>query len=281
MSIPQGRLSVGTALAAQRVSIRPARYAGWMSENGKREKWALVTGASRGIGREMARALADAGVNVVVQSRDLAGTADLVDELKSKGVQSFGVAAELSDPEQARAMARDVASRVDLTMLFNNAAIQPPSSSPHWVADPAQYADAYAVNMIAPAVVIDEVLPGMVARGHGRITNTTSGIADMPEQGAYAASKGALNKFTLDFANRLAGTGVTMNVSDPGWIRTDLGGPNAPNAVETVVPGMILGGFLPADATGKWISAQDFTGLALPEAIAAAPTKLRNIAVTR
>ena len=244
-----------------------------------RVEWALVTGASRGIGRQMALALADAEVNVVAHSRDLAGTADLVPELVGKGVEAFAVAAELSDPVAAQQMAAEVADRVPLTMLFNNAAIQAPSMEPYWSANPAAYSDSYAVNMIAPAMIITEVIPGMLDRGYGRIINTTSGIADMPEQGAYAASKGALNKFTKDFAAKLTGTGVTMNVVDPGWIQTDLGGPHAPNTVDTTVPGMIVGGFLPATINGKWINAQDFAGLTLAAAITVAPEKVLSLAV--
>jgi NAD(P)-dependent dehydrogenase (short-subunit alcohol dehydrogenase family) len=136
------------------------------------------------------------------------------------------------------------------------------------------------VNVVAPALLIGAILPGMLARGFGRIVNTTSGILDMPEQGSYAASKGALNKFTKDFATKLQGSGVTMNVLDPGWIRTDLGGPNAPNDVATTIPGAIVGGFLPDSINGCWLNAQDFTGMTLAEAIAAAPAKALRLAVT-
>ena len=242
--------------------------------------WALVTGASRGIGRRMALALADAGVNVAVQSRSLDGTADLLPLLTAAGVEAFAVAGELSDPGQVRALAAEVRARADVGLLYNNAGVQAPSADPYWLADAGQYVDTYLVNVVAPMILVEEFLPGMLERGFGRITNTTSGIADQPEQGAYAASKGALDKATLDLSARLRGTGVTANVSDPGWIRTDLGGPNAPGSVESTVPGMILGGFVPADLTGRWISAQDYTGLTLEEAVAAAEVKARYLAVT-
>jgi len=243
-------------------------------------KWALVTGASRGIGRVMALALADAGVNVVVQSRSLAGTASLVDEIKQRGVDCFAVACDLVDPAQVRQMANDVISKVDLAAVYNNAGVQPPSQNPYWNADSQQYLDTYAVNMVAPAIIIETVLPAMLSRGFGRIVNTTSGIANQPEQSAYAASKGALNKYTKDFAATLAGSGVTMNVLDPGWIQTDLGGPNAPNSVDTVIPGAIVGGFTDDAVTGQWLNAQDFTGMSLADAIVAAPEKALTLAVT-
>lgn len=244
-------------------------------------KWALVTGASRGIGRAMALALAKAGVNVVVQSRELSGTADLVTEIRNLGVDSFAVACDLTKPDEVRKMIADVVNQVDISLLYNNAGVQAPPQDPYWGIDPAAYVDTYLVNVVAPALIIEAVVPGMLERGFGRIINTTSGIIDSPEQGSYAASKGALNKFTKDFASRLAGTGVTMNVLDPGWIRTDMGGANAPNSVDTVIPGAIVGGFLGDEVNGNWINAQDFVGMTLAEAIAAAPARALKLAVTQ
>lgn len=243
-------------------------------------KWSLVTGASRGIGRQMALALGQAGVNVVVHSRELAGTHGLVEELRDLGVEAFAVAGELSDPAQVRALADDVLRRVSVDLLFTNAGVQPPSHDPYWEADADEYVRTYLVNVVAPMILVEKFLPGMLERGFGRITHTTSGILHQPEQSAYAASKGALNKATLDLAARLTDVDVTVNVADPGWIRTDLGGPDAPNAVETVVPGMIVGGFVDADLDGAWINAQDFAGMTLEDAVAAAPAKALRLAVT-
>jgi NAD(P)-dependent dehydrogenase (short-subunit alcohol dehydrogenase family) len=86
----------------------------------------MVTGASRGIGREVALALADAGLNVVVASRDLAGTSDLVAQLHGKGVEAFAVATDLSDPDAVRALAAEVTNKVDISLLYNNAGVQAP-----------------------------------------------------------------------------------------------------------------------------------------------------------
>jgi NAD(P)-dependent dehydrogenase (short-subunit alcohol dehydrogenase family) len=75
---------------------------------------------------------------------------------------------------------------------------------------------------------------------------------------AYAASKAALDKFVRDTVIRLRDTGVTMNLLDPGWLRTDLGGPNAPNAVESVMPGALVPALVENDVQGTWFSAQDY-----------------------
>jgi NAD(P)-dependent dehydrogenase (short-subunit alcohol dehydrogenase family) len=98
----------------------------------------------------------------------------------------------------------------------------------------------------------------MIERGFGRVVNITSGIKDQPELMAYAASKAALDKYVYDMAPHLAGTGVTMNLLDPGWLRTDLGGPQAPNAVESVLPGAMVPVLLEDGSCGKWFSAQDY-----------------------
>ena len=68
----------------------------------------------------------------------------------------------------------------------------------------------------------------------------------------------ALDKFVRDTVVRLRGTGVTMNLLDPGWLRTDLGGPNAPNSVESVMPGALMPALVDDDVQGKWFSAQDY-----------------------
>jgi len=241
-------------------------------------RWALITGASRGIGRELALAAGAAGINVVAHSRTLAGTASLVADLQAMGVQAFGVAAELSDPTAVAAMAEEILSTRQIDILFNNAGVNLLSGATGLSAqlDPTQYQYTYAVNLIAPALLIEKFLPGMLDRGFGRIINTTSGIMNIPC--GYACSKGALNKLTLDYSGLLAGTGVTMNVVDPGWVRTELGGDDAPVGPETSLPGMLVGAFTGDDVNGKWIAAEDFTGMTLAEAAAAAPAKVKSLA---
>lgn len=82
----------------------------------------------------------------------------------------------------------------------------------------------------------------MMARGSGRILNTTSGIALDVCQAGYSASKAALDKITIDLGSKVQGTDVLINLTDPGWCRTDLGGPQAPNAPESGIQHMLIVG---------------------------------------
>ena len=79
----------------------------------------------------------------------------------------------------------------------------------------------------------------MIENGFGRVINLTSGIMHQPELAPYGASKWAVNKLTDDLAVKLENSGVRINMLDPGWLRTDLGGPNADHAVEDTLPGAL------------------------------------------
>ena len=110
----------------------------------------------------------------------------------------------------------------------------------------------------------------MVEKGFGRIVNTTSGIALEPEQAGYSASKAALDKITIDMGKNVNGTDVCINLVDPGWCRTDLGGPNAPNSPESAIPGVIVGAFIDDKKSGRLFRAQEFAGMAIEDAAAQA-----------
>jgi len=239
-------------------------------------KYGLVTGATRGIGRQMALALAEAGINLFLTSRNNDDLRELSKLVEERGAHCSYMPVDLASPQQVTKLGEFLAEEFELAMIFNNAGInQPPGKLPLGGVDANAWLNMYQVNVVAPAILIDAVLPGMKQRGFGRIVNTTSGIKDIPC--AYAASKGALDKLTRDYAATLEGTGVTMNVLDPGWVRTELGGDDAPDHVTTTVPGAIVGGFLPDDVNGRWINTQDFKGLTLIEAIKLAPSKASDL----
>jgi NAD(P)-dependent dehydrogenase (short-subunit alcohol dehydrogenase family) len=107
----------------------------------------------------------------------------------------------------------------------------------------------------------------MIRRGFGRVINISSTIQKRPGEMPYACSKGALNKFVHDLAPSLEGTGVMMSLVCPGYVRSDMGGPNAHHPVESVIPGALLGAVLNGDVNGRWFIAQDYAGLDLPTAM--------------
>lgn len=224
-----------------------------------RGRWALVTGASRGVGRQVAGALADRGCRLIVQSRSLEHTDALVAELRARGLTVHALAAELTDQAQVVELGRRaLAISGGLDILYNVAGVQAGYREDYFETDPEDYRRCYQVNAIAPITLCGLALPGMIERGFGRIVNVTSGIKDQPQLMAYAASKAALDKYVYDMAPHLAGTGVSMNLLDPGWLRTDLGGPNAPNPVESVLPGAMAPVLLEDGTSGTWFSAQDY-----------------------
>lgn len=232
-----------------------------------KNKWVLVTGASRGIGREIALAMAKEGANVIVHSRNLAHTESLVQEIKAIGVDVFPVAAELSSEEEVRQMADTVLEKTTVDILFNNAGVMSTFQNPQWQVDANEYVKTYQINVIAPMILLEKFLPGMVEQKFGRIINTTSIVKNQPAIGAYVASKAALDKLAKDYAGRLKAKNVMINSVYPGWIKTDLGGEKAPHDVETVIPGMIIGAFVPKGVTGQWLEAQDYSGKSLEEAL--------------
>ena len=228
-----------------------------MSSNLK-DKWALVTGASRGVGRQIAMALAEQGARLVLHSRALEHTRELCRELEEK-TTVHSVAAELSDESAVEHLIdRALALSGGIDILYNNAAIQTAWTEAH-TAPAADYRNSFEVNVIALVRICDRILPKMLERGWGRIINVTSGIENIRELLPYSMSKAAVDRYVRDCAPSLKGTGVVMSLLDPGWLRTDLGGDQAPNAVQTVLPGALVPAKLPDDApSGQFFNAQDY-----------------------
>lgn len=232
-------------------------------------KWALVTGASRGVGAHIAAGLVDLGCNVVLHSRRPEHTAGLAAALQAQGAAVLTVAAELADQTRVDAMLDAVLAQApQIDILYNNAAIMTPYRANPWETTADDYRRSFEVNVISLARICYRLAPLMLARHWGRIVNLTSGIAHQPQLMAYAASKAAVDKFVRDFAPSLAGTGVMLNLLDPGWLRTDLGGPNAPGDPASVLPGALVPALLDDGLSGRFFRAQDYAGRPLAEALA-------------
>lgn len=233
-----------------------------------KNRWAFITGASRGIGRLSAEFLAKQGCNLILHSRTLEHTKELAEELSQYGVKICTVAAELSDLAAVENMLKEIDSiGVDVDIVLNNAGLQIAYRNDYFATPASDYEISFKVNTISPMMICYHFMPKMVERGFGRVVNTTSGIALDPQQAGYSASKAALDKVTIDLGSKVEGTDVMINLADPGWCRTDLGGSHAPNAPESAIPGILVGAFLDDKKSGRYYGAQNFTGMTLEEAV--------------
>ncbi len=234
-------------------------------------KWALITGASRGLGRLAAVLMAKQGCNLVLHSRDVSHCDSLLKEVKALGVQAYAVGAELSDIDAVKAMLAEIdAKGTNVEIVLNNAGLQIAYRTEYLTTPVSDYDISFKVNTIAPMVICYHFLPKMEKAGFGRIVNTTSGINLEPEQAGYSASKAALDKVTRDLGSKYEGSDIILSLTDPGWCRTDLGGEKAPNAPESAVPGVVVGVFLTDGRNGRLFAAQDFAGMSLEDAVAKA-----------
>ena len=234
-------------------------------------KWSLVTGASRGVGSHVSEGLARLGSNVVLHSRERSSTRALAARLEGLGVKVVTVSGELSDQAQVDALLdAALAQAGQIDVVYNNAAIMTPYRADFWNVPAEDFRTSFEVNVISLARICHRLVPLMLARRWGRVINLTSGIQDQPELSAYSISKAAVDKLVRDFVPKLAGSGVQMNLLDPGWLRTDLGGPKAPNDPSSVLPGALVPALLDNGVSGRFFRAQDYAGLNLEQAIAKA-----------
>ena len=231
-------------------------------------RWALITGASRGIGKGVAIFMAERGCNLILQGRKAENCEETLKEVTALGVEAYAIGAELSKPEEVQRMLDEIDKKTaQVDIVFNNAGVQVAYRTDYLKTPVSDYEQSFLINTIAPMMICYHFLPKMAERGFGRIINTTSGIRREPEQAGYSASKAALDKVTMDLANVYDGTDVMINITDPGWCRTDLGGPNAPNSPESSLPGVAVGAFVDDKKSGRDFAAGLFHGMSLEEAV--------------
>ncbi len=238
-----------------------------------RGKWVFITGAARGIGYLTALFMAEQGANLILHGRTAEHCGKVLAEVGALGVQAHAVGAELSDLDAVARMLGEIdALGVRVDVVLNNAGMQIAYRTEYFDTPPSDYTESFKINTIAPAMICYHFMPKMIAHGSGRIVNTTSGIALEPQQAGYSASKAALDKITIDLGSTVEGTDVLINLTDPGWCRTDLGGPYAPNAPESAIPGIAVGAFVDDGKSGRYLGAQLFAGMSLADAVKKAET---------
>lgn len=184
---------------------------------------ALITGASRGIGRTIALALARAGADVVVTSRHVANLDRVASEIQALGRHAAAVAADVTDEDQVRRLAREALGTFgQVDILVNNAGIG--DSMAVVEMDPKAWDQVMSVNVRGPVLCCKHIGPHMIERRRGKVINVASVLATHPARymSAYSASKAALVQFTRVLALEWVRFNVQVNALCPGYFLTDI-----------------------------------------------------------
>jgi NAD(P)-dependent dehydrogenase (short-subunit alcohol dehydrogenase family) len=215
----------------------------------KQEKVAFITGGNRGLGLETARELAEKGVKVVIGSRDLKKGEEAVQKLAQKGLEVKAIQFDVNntkDHEVARDYFEKNFGRLDI--LVNNAGVMLENLLATGKALTSELPtkilrDTFEANFFAPVALTQTLLPLIRKSEGGRIVNLSSILGSQAlhadpaspiyemKQFAYDSSKTALNSFTIHLAHELKGTKIKVNSAHPGWVKTDMGGSQAPMEV--------------------------------------------------
>jgi len=211
------------------------------------QKIAFVTGGNRGLGFQTALDLKDAGVKVVIGSRDLAQGEQAVQKLRAAGVDADVLRFDITKPADYRAAYDYFNSKYGrLDILVNNAGIAGgafPGTGPEHSASEVPLDllhKVFETNFFAQVALAEALLPLIRKSPAGRIVNLSSILGSLALHAdpkspiynaktfAYDASKTALNSFTIHLAWELRDTNIKVNSAHPGWVKTDMGGPQAP-----------------------------------------------------
>ena len=214
-------------------------------------KTAIVTGANRGIGLEIARQLVKEGVRVVLGSRDPVKGERAAKSLKS-GELAVAHALDVNDTKSVRRFVAFVEKEFGMpAILVNNAGVYPEEPEAKVTTTrTALWRETFETNLFGAVRMCREVVPLMEKVRYGRVVNMSSGLGQISKMGAgspaYRTSKAALNAFTATLAAEVKESGILVNSMSPGWVRTDMGGDDAPRSVEEGAETAVWLALLPA-----------------------------------
>jgi NAD(P)-dependent dehydrogenase (short-subunit alcohol dehydrogenase family) len=218
----------------------------------KVERTALVTGANRGIGLETVRQLAEHGFTTILGARDLVKGRGAADALQLNGLDVIPLKIDVTKKksiDDAKKMVEDRFGKLDV--LVNNAAILYDSDQRAESANLETVLKALDTNTLGAWRMCQTFIPLLKKSGHPRIVNVSSESGSLTVMGggtpAYTVSKVALNALTRMLADELRGSKVLVNSICPGWVATDMGGPNAPRTVEEGAKSVMWATMLPDD----------------------------------
>jgi NAD(P)-dependent dehydrogenase (short-subunit alcohol dehydrogenase family) len=219
---------------------------------------ALITGANKGIGFEVARQLGERGFYVFVAARNRDAGLKAAAALQKSGAKVSFVDLDVTNPKSIHTAAESLAEQIDhLDVLVNNAAILEDGDANILRVDTALAEKTFVTNTLGPLRVAQAFVPLLAKSRAGRIINVSSGagqLSDMETYApAYSISKTALNAVTRQLAAALRNKGIGVNSVCPGWVRTDMGGPNAPRSVAEGADTIVwLAIDAPRELTGKF-----------------------------
>ncbi|MEW6753477.1 MAG: SDR family oxidoreductase [Candidatus Latescibacterota bacterium] len=246
----RGGVASGSAHDVRGARSRPGQGTGCL-----RDQVALVTGGGRGLGQSFACALARAGARVAVVARSPVQLSDTVGRIEGGGGRAVGVIADVAE----RAAVQEAVAAVEtqlgpVDVLVNNAGVGGPVG-PLWQSDPDEWWRCMEVNVRGILLCSRAVLPGMLARGRGRIINVSSAAGSFatPNHSAYITSKTAVTRLTEVLAAEVRGRGVAVFAIEPGTVRTAL--------TEGLMECACMGALRNAFAQGRDVSPQQATQL--------------------
>ncbi|GAB4028675.1 SDR family oxidoreductase [Spirosoma gilvum] len=223
------------------------------------QRTAFITGANRGIGKEIAIQLAQQGFAVFIGARDMAKGREASEELCKAGYEATFIQIDVTDPVSVRTACGTFSQKADhLDVLVNNAGVLEDHGETILKLNAEMLERTFKANVTGPILVIQDFLTHLQKSPNGgRIINVSSGagvIKDMNTYApAYSISKAALNAVTKQFAGALKSNNISVNCVDPGWVRTDMGGPSANRPVEKGAETIVwLATDAPQTATGKF-----------------------------
>ncbi len=217
-----------------------------MSNTKQNGKVAFVTGANRGLGLETARDLGKQGIIVVLGSRDSKKGEAAAAKLRAEGITAESLGFDVTNPQDHQKAYDYFAKEHErLDILVNNAGVlkeESAGAAPNQTSavSPETLRDTFETNFFAPVALTQKLLPLIRKAPAGRIVNVSSILGSLTLHSdpnspiydfktfAYDGSKAALNAFTVHLAHELRDTKIKVNSAHPGWVKTDLGGPNAP-----------------------------------------------------
>jgi NAD(P)-dependent dehydrogenase (short-subunit alcohol dehydrogenase family) len=202
------------------------------------KRLAVVTGGNKGIGLEICRQLAGKGLRVLLTSRDADKGSRAAEDLKSNGLDVLFHPLDVDRDDSVEALRDDIereAGRVDV--LVNNAGMLIDQRSTSVLREPiATFRKTLETNFYGALRMCQALVPLMRRHHYGRIVNMSSGLGQLEDMGdgtpAYRVSKTALNALTRMVSVAVRGDDILVNSVCPGWVRTDMGGPNASRSVE-------------------------------------------------